>query len=256
MKKSFLSFLTTFLVVTFFFVGCKKPNTTEPPPTTTTPKTTQPIPTFSGTVDRVVVAIHFTYTEPSVPEPYNKVEMNMGYAKFGDISGTGTDAGTVTLNGKTIAKTTANSSVDYNSFTSFTTLDLNWDGNPHSWSVTGAGNTPAFTIGVTSPTAFTLSNPTATTVAPKTSALNVTWSGAYSTAPDSVMIVLVVGSTTFTATTTNKTGSYSIPASQLSAMAGDAILQVVKYRYATKTVSSKNFVGVAEIVAMVNFKIQ
>jgi hypothetical protein len=262
MKKSILFFVTALLAVTFFFVGCKKDTgTTDPIDTTPTQKTDQPIPAFGGTVDGVVAAIQFSYTIPNVPAPYNKVEMDMGFANFGD----GTDAGTITLNTKTIAKVTSGSSVYYNSFASTdplnppTTLDLNWNGSSHAWSVSGAGTTPAFTLDVTSPTTFTVSNPTASTVASKSSALNITWSGAFSTSSDSVMIVLVplTGSgATFTATTTNKTGSYSVPASQLSGFSGDAMVEVVKYRYAMKTVSGKSFVGVAEIVNTVNFKIQ
>lgn len=256
MKKSFLFFLTAFLAVTIFFVGCKKSDS-NPTDSNGTPQTTtgpnQPMPTFSGTVDGVVIAFQFTYTDPNVPAPYNSFSVDMGYAKFGEISGTGTDAGTVTLNSKNIAKTTTN---DYNSFTSFTPLDLNWDGNPHHWSVSGAGSTPAFTIDVTSPTAFIVSYPTESTVASKSSNMNVTWSNYSNASTDSVLIVLSAGSSTFTATTSNITGSYSIPSSQLNSMSGNAILQVAKYKYTLKTVSSKNFVGVAEIVKMVNFKIQ
>ncbi|MCK9211678.1 MAG: hypothetical protein M0P61_12645 [Ignavibacteriaceae bacterium] len=258
MKKTFLLFLTAFFAVTFFFVGCKKSSTTEPPPTTTTPKTDQPIPTFSGTVDGVVAAIQFSYTVPNVPEPYNTVDMDMGFANFGS----GTDAGTVTVNGKAIAKSTQGSSVYYNSFASTdptnppSSLNLNWNGSVHAWSVTGAGNTPAFTIDVTSPSAFSVTYPTASTVASKSSPLNITWTGANSGATDSMMVVLVAGSSTVTATTTNKTGGYSISASQLSAFSGDVVLEIVKYKFALKTVSSKNFVGVSEIVKMINFKVQ
>ncbi|MFA4924105.1 MAG: hypothetical protein WC557_07950, partial [Ignavibacteriaceae bacterium] len=114
MKKSFLLFLTAFLAVTFFFAGCKKTDSNPTtPPDTTTPKTTQPIPTFSGTVDGIVAAIQFSYTYAGYT-----VNMDMGFANFGDINGTGTDAGTVTLNGKTIAKTAQGTSVYYNSFAS------------------------------------------------------------------------------------------------------------------------------------------
>lgn len=263
MKKSFLFFVTAFLAVSLFFVGCKKDeSTTAPIDTTPTKKTDQPIPEFGGTVDGVVAAIQFSYDVPGMPAPYNKVSMDMGFANFGTE---GTDAGTVTVNGETIAKVTSGSTVYYNSFASTdplnppTTLDLNWNGGNHAWSVSGAGSTPAFTIDVPSPNSFTLSNPTASTVAPKTSNLTVTWSGAYGSSVDSVMIVLVPMSgsgTTFTATTTNKTGSYSIPSSSLSGFSGDALLELVKYRYAMKTVSGKTYVGVAEIVNTVTFKIQ
>jgi len=149
MKKLFLLFLTAFLAVTFFFVGCKKSNSTEPPPPDTTPKTDQPIPTFSG--DGVVAAIQFSYTVSNV----YTVNLDMGFANFG----TGTDAGTVTVSGKTVAKITSGSSIYYNSFASTTpaSLDLNWNGSVHAWSVTGAGNTPAFTLDVVSPTAFSVS---------------------------------------------------------------------------------------------------
>ncbi len=259
MKKSFLFFVTAFLAVSLFFVGCKKDNnnpTDSNNNTTPTTEPKQPMPTFGGTVDGVVAAIQFSTTYYGIT-----VEEDMGFATFGN----GTDAGAVTVNGKSIAKITSGSTVYYNSFASTdplnppTSLDLNWNGGNHAWSVAGAGNTPVFTIDVTSPTTYTLSNPTATTVAPKTSNLTVTWSGAYGSSLDSVMIVLVPMSgsgTTFTATTTNKTGSYSIPSNSLSGFSGDALLEVVKYRYAMKTVSGKTYVGVAEIVNTVTFKIQ
>ena len=263
MKKSFLFFATAFLAVSLFFVGCKKDSTTDPiVDPTPTKKTDQPIPEFGGTVDGVVAAIQFSYDIPGVPAPYNVVSMDMGFANFGSE---GTDAGTVTLNGKTISKVTSGSSVYYNSFASTdplnppTSLGLNWNGSTHAWSVSGAGTTPAFTLDVTSPTSFTVSNPTASTVALKTSALNVTWSNANGSSADSVMIILVPMSgsgSTFTATTTNKTGSYSIPSSSLSGFSGDVMLEIVKYRYAMKTVSGKTYVGVAEIVSTVSFKIQ
>lgn len=250
MKKLFLLFLTAFLAVTFFFVGCKKDNGPTAPPDTT-PKTTQPMPTFSG--DGVVAAIQFSYTVSNV----YTVNLDMGFANFG----TGTDAGTVTVNGKTIDKNTSSSTIYYNSFstTSLTPLGLDWDGAIHTWSVTGAGSTPAFTMDVTSPTAFTVNSPTSSTVASKSSALDISWTGASATSSDSMMIVLTPAGgsgTTFTATASNKVGSYSIAASHLSGFSGDVLLEVVKYRYAMKTVSSKTFVGVAEIVNTVNFKIQ
>jgi len=263
MKKSFLFFATAFLAVSLFFAGCKKEDSTPttPPDTTPTKKTDQPIPEFGGAVDGVVAAIQFSYNLPGVPAPYNIISMDMGFANFGD----GTDAGTVTVNGEAIAKITSGSTIYYNSFASTdplnppTSLDLNWNGSTHAWSVAGAGSTPAFTINVTSPSSFTISNPTSSTVASKTSNLTVTWSGANASSADSVMIFLLPLSgtgTTFTTTTTNRTGSYTIPSSQLSAISGDAMLEIVKYRYATTTVSSKTYVGVAEIVNTVSFKIQ
>jgi len=256
MKKSFLFFATAFLAVSLFFVGCKKSNSNPTDQTDntapTTPSSGQPMPTFSGTVDGFVAAIQFSATYYGVT-----VIQDMGFANFGK----GTDAGTVTLGGQTISKITSGSTVYYNSYASVppTSLDLNWNGSNHSWSVSGAGTTPAFTLDVPSPNAFTLSNPTASTVAPKTSNLTVTWSGAYGSSVDSVMIILVPMSgsgTTFTATTTNKTGSYTIPSSSLSGFSGDTMLELVKYRYAMKTVSGKTYVGVAEIVNTVTFKVQ
>ncbi|MFA6598761.1 MAG: hypothetical protein WCS69_13640 [Ignavibacteriaceae bacterium] len=259
MKKSFLFLLTAFLAVTFFFVGCNKAtnNPTDNTDTTTTTKTDQPIPTFPGSIDGEVTTIQFTYTIPNLPAPLNTISVDMGFANFG----AGTDAGTVTVNGKAVAKNTSSSTIYYNSFstTSLASLGLDWDGAIHTWNVTGAGSTPAFTIDVTSPTEFTVNTPTTSTVASKSSALNIAWTGANATSADSMMIVLVPTSgsgTTFTATTNNKTGSYTIASSSLSGFSGDVLLEVVKYRYAMKTVNSKTFVGVAEIVNTVNFKIQ
>lgn len=263
MKKSFLFFATAFLAVSLFFVGCKKSdsNPTTPPDTTPTKKTDQPIPEFGGAVDGVVAAIQFSYDVPGVPAPYNKVSMDMGFANFGE----GTDAGAITVNGKAVAKVTSGSTVYYNSFASTdplnppTSLNLNWDGYNHAWSVAGAGTTPAFTLDVPSPSAFNVNSPVAGATVAKTGALNVTWSGAFNTSADSVMIILVPMSgsgSTFTATTTNKTGSYNIPASEINKFSGDAMIELVKYRYAMKTVSGKTYVGVAEIVNTVSFKIQ
>jgi len=251
--------LTIFVSAVILFTGCKKDSTTAPvtDPTPKSPDSGQPMPDFGGDVDGVVAAIQFSYSFVGMPV---SVDMDMGFASFGD----GVDAGTVTVNGKTIAKSTSGSTVYYNSFASTdplnppTSLGLSWYGQPHVWNVTGAGSIPAFTITVQSPSKFTVSNPTTATTASKSSPLTVTWSGASSNSQDSVMIMLVslTGSATVTATTSNTTGTYAIPAAQLGGFSGDAMLEVVKYRYAVKTESNKTFVGVAEIVNTVNFKIQ
>jgi len=231
MKKSFLFFLTAFLAATFFFVGCNKAtsNPADSTDTTTTTKTDQPIPTFPGSIDGEVTTIQFTYTIPGLPAPLNTISLDMGFANFG----TGTDAGSVTVNGKAVAKNTSSSTIYYNSFssTSLTPLGLDWDGAIHTWSVTGAGSTPAFTMDVTSPTAFTVNSPTSSTVASKSSALDISWTGASAASSDSMMIVLTPAGgngTTYTATASNKVGSYSIAASHLSNFSGDVLLEVVK----------------------------
>jgi|GEM_PF-831239 len=263
MKKSVLIFATAFLAVTFFLTGCKKSDSTTNPTdnNNTNTGTDQPIPSFGTDVAGVLASIQFSYTIPNMPAPYSTVAMDMGFATFGN---NGVDAGNVTLNGKAIAKSTSGASVYYNSFASTdptnppASLSLNWNGSAHSWKVSGSANVPAFTLNVTSPSSFSVNSPAASATVTKSSGLTVTWSGASSSATDSVMILLVSTSNTasFEATTTNKTGSYTISASQLSAFSGDAMLEVVKYKYATTSVNSKTYVGVAEIVNTVNFKLQ
>lgn len=184
--------------------------------------------------------------------------MDIGFAYFE----TGADAGTVTVNGRPINKKTEGSSVYSTSIYSTnpsSSLDLYWNRAIHGWNVSGAGNLPGFTLDVSSPTTFIVRTPQALSLISKSSALDVTWTGASAASPDSMMIVLVPvsgGGTTYTATASNIVGSYSIAASHLSGYSGDVLLEIVKYRYAMKTVNSKTFVGISEIVNTVNFKIQ
>lgn len=257
MKKTFLPFLIVFVTVTFLFVGCKKDESPTSPTdkTAKVPESGYPIPTFGVSVGGVLSTIQVGYTTNT--NTY-ETHLDIGFVYFG----TGIDAGTVSVNEKTINKKTEGSSVYYTSIDPSNpspSLDLYWNGATHAWNVSGSGNIPAFTLNVSSPTAFIVRNPAALSLISKNSALNVTWSGASSTSTDSMMIVLipVTGSgSTFMATTNNKTGSYTIPANQLSEFSGSVLLEVVKYRYEMKTEGGKSFFGVAEIVNKVNFYFQ
>ena len=204
MGKTFPVFLIVIVAITFLFVGCKKNESPTSPtdPTDRVPDSGYPTPTFGESVAGILTTIQVASTTNAFTY---ETHLDIGYANFG----TGTDAGSVTVNGKTINKKTEGSLVYYTSIDPTNpspSLDLYWNGTTHAWNVSGSGNIPAFTLNVSSPTAFIVRNPAALSLISKNSALNVTWSGASSTSTDSMMIVLipVTGSgSTFMATTNN-----------------------------------------------------
>jgi len=257
MRKLILSLIIVLGMVTVLCVGCKKNQNPVSSSDTTAkvPQSGYPIPTFGASAGGVLATIQVGYTTNT--NTY-ETHLDLGFVYFG----TGTDAGTVSVNGKIVSKITDGTLVYYTSIDSTNlspSLDLYWDGTIHSWNVSGSGTIPAFTLDVPSPTTFMVRNPSALSLISKSSDLNVTWSGASSTSSDSIIIVLVPvngSGSTYTATTNNKTGSYKISANQLSELAGSVLLEVVKYKYEMKTEGGKSFFGVAEIVNKVNFYIQ
>ncbi|MCX8011373.1 MAG: hypothetical protein N3A61_09485 [Ignavibacteria bacterium] len=105
---------------------------------------------------------------------------------------------------------------------------------------------------MTSPSSFNLNSPTANATVSKSSGLQVSWSG--TSASDSVMIVLTPTSNPnnlIIKTGIANSGSYTFSASELFAISGQTMVQLVKYRYAIKDVSGQKIAVVAEIVKSV-----
>jgi hypothetical protein len=212
----------------------------------------QPLPTFSnvgGEVGGTMATIQFDFASfPGLPT----LSYGMAFATFG----TGADAGLVRVNSDTLSKMTSGTETYYNTFASTSPKSLNtvsFNGTAHTWNVAGAGTIPAIaSFAVTSPSSFSVTSPAANGTVTKASGMTITWTG--SSTADSVMIVLA-GQGGYVLKQGVTGTSVTISSTELGSMTGAAVLQIVKYRYATRTVNSKVYVAVAEIVKTVNVTI-
>lgn len=243
------SILTASLVIVGMFLwGCDqlKDVTTAPESSSPTTVAGQPVPDFSTTpgYGGTMATIGFDFSNFGITVP-----LAIGYAQFGQP---GVDAGVVTVNGDTLAKSSGGSSVNYNSFNSSTPSSLahvNFDGTAHAWNVSGSTAVPAFSGSVTSPLTFSISKPAANDTISKASGMIITWTG--TSGSDSVMIVLksAAGSSSFVKAGLANSGTYQIASASLTNFtAGSALLFVVKYRYVLKANNSKNYVITSELV--------
>jgi hypothetical protein len=251
--------LSLVLIVSFLsFFGCKK-DSSNPIDTSAGGQlgnpSGQPIPTVAN-VDGWMATILFGYTAPII----GSVDYSMGYAQFGLTYSV--NAGAVTVNANTLTATYNNESTYYTSFSTLspsTLTGVNFDGtSAHTWTVGGGNGVPAFTASITSPRNFSISSPVSGATVSKASGIPVTWTVVGASASDSIMIVLAPassGGTAYTSATLSNSGSFTIPASGISSLSGDVLLQVVKFRYALKTVGSKNYAIISEIVRTANFKV-
>lgn len=259
MKNKIFSILSILLVTVVLFSGCDKneDNPLNPGGNTNTGgnNSGQPIPTIANT-DGVMATIAFSFTVPGVPV---SVDYVMGYALFGLPNGV--NAGPVTVNGNNLTFATSNGMSYYNSFsqtnpTSLSNVSFNGT-QQHSWTVAGGNGIPAISDGIISPNTFEITAPASNATVTKANALNVTWTN--TTTADSMMIVMVslAGGSPYVSSILSNNGSFTIPAASVNALpAGDAMLQVVKFRYKIATVNGKNYAIVAEIVKSVNIKLQ
>ena len=250
--------LILLLVITTLFIGCKKDDSpTSPTGNTNTGgnQSGQPIPGFtdSASVNGVMATIAYEVsTIPGMPA----VQMVMAFATFGD---NGVDAGEVKVNNNVIGKITSSGSTYYMvpnpSNPTQTISNVNFNGSTHNWTVVGGSGIPALTGGVTSPSTFNITSPAANATITKSSGIQVTWNGGTSS---KVMIVLAstTGNGYFTTEELTDNGTYTIPASQLANISRQALLQVVKYRYAEVTSGGKSYFMIAEIVKNITVTIQ
>ncbi|MHC1736467.1 MAG: hypothetical protein AB9882_00495 [Ignavibacteriaceae bacterium] len=259
MKNKVYSILSILLVTVVLFSGCNKndDNPLDPGGNNNTGgnKSGQPIPTIANT-DGVMATIGFSFTVPGVPI---SVDYVMGYALFGLPNGV--NAGAVSVNGNNLPYATSNGVNYYNSFSQTNPSSLSnvsFNGSQqHTWTVAGGNGIPAINEGLVSPNTFEITAPVSGAIITKANALNVTWTN--TTTTDSMMIVMVslAGGNPYISSFLTNNGSFTIPEASMNAFpAGDAILQVVKFRYKVATVSGKNYAIVAEIVKSVTVKLQ
>lgn len=124
--------------VAVFFASCDK-KTPTPTPTPTTQPTPSPMP---ATGDGFLVAVK-TVTKTTIGGFPVDYVIGSGVAGFGNLAGgTYNDAGTVTLNAKTLTKNTNNSYTYIPTATDPTGVDFSGSIN---WSVGGGNGIPAFT---------------------------------------------------------------------------------------------------------------
>ncbi len=249
------------LGLSLFLMGCDKKSTdanNDNNQTQEMNQSGQPMPTISTgegfELGGILATISFQFqTIPGYPA----VEFIMGYAYFGK----GQDAGTVSVNGEQLSKQSAGGIVYYNSFSQTNPSSLKntkFDGSMHQWDVSGSGDVPAVKIGVASPTAFTLTAPAAGDV-DKSKGLTISWNGGGANSADSMLVMLVAldnSQKVYIKQGLPNNGNFTIPAADLSGFNGQAMLQVVKYRFSITTISGKQYTAVAEIVKQVQLNIQ
>jgi hypothetical protein len=256
-------------VASAVFVGCGDDEPTSPTPTPTTSATGgQPTPKVGNpdTWGGSMATISFDYSmPPQAGITFPPISMKMGYAQFGSYNGgtpTGVDAGTVTVEGHNLPKSTYGGLIAYSSFSSTGTASLNdltFDGTTtHSWSVTGAGSIPAFNVSTSTPSGFSLTTPAANATVSKSSNLAVTWTGGGSD-QDSMLITLAptAGQFAYTAQSIKAAdGTYTIPSSAFASMSGQVTLHVVKYRFNSVNAGGKDYYAIAEVVKQQTITVQ
>jgi len=259
MTNKIFSVISILLVTTLLFSGCNKNEDNPLNPgggnDNDVNNSGQPIPTILGT-DGMMATIAFSYTFPGSPLSFDYV---MGYALLGLPSGV--NAGAVSVNGNNINFATGNGMNYYNSFSQTNPSSLSnvtFNGSQqHTWTVVGGNGVPAINDGLVAPNTFEITAPVSNSTITKTNALNVTWSNPTTT--DSVMVVIVslTGGTPYVSSLLPNNGSFTIPATSMTTLPlGDAMLEVVKFRYKIATVGSKSYAIIAEIVKVANVKLE
>ena len=213
----------------------------------------QPIPALGGNHNGVMATI--SYEMETIPG-FPAVAISLGFAQFGQ----GVDAGSVTVNGNTLGKTTQGGSTFYitpspSNPTQMLT-GVNFDGSNHSWQVSGGNGIPALNGSVQSPRSFALSSPANNGTVNKANGINVSWNN--TTNNNRVLIVLVPLNNSnqyYTAEDLADNGSFTIPTGEISGFSGQAMLQIVKYRYAEVAAGGNNYYIISEVVKSVNLTI-
>lgn len=251
--------LILLLVIAALISGCKKDDDPTSPNggnnNTGGNKSGQPMPGFSDSanVGGVMAAISYEVaTIPGMPA----VSMTMAFATFGE---NGVDAGEVKVNNNVLGKITSEGSTFYmvpdpNNPTQVVS-NVSFNGSAHNWTVAGGNGIPSLTGSVNSPSSFNITAPAANATVTKSSGIQVTWSGGTNS---KVMIVLAstTGNGYFSAEELTDNGSFTISASDLANISGQALLQVLKYRYSEVTASGKSYFLIAEIVKNITITVQ
>ncbi|NOX19383.1 MAG: hypothetical protein GXO87_14030 [Chlorobi bacterium] len=248
------------IVMIVFLVSCSKDSGTEPTDegnNTTTNASGQPTPTFSNgvTPDGMMATIQYAFDAgvPGIPP----VELAMGYAQFGAM----VNAGDVIVNENQLSASASSGQTFYikpgiGSIESLSNVFFN--GSTHSWTVSGSGDIPALSGDIQSVNSFNVTSPANNSTVSKSQNLKVTWSGA-NNSDEKMMIVLVsVDNSNVVSSEQDLTnnGSYTIDASKLSSVSGQALLQVLKYRYKTLEANGKSFYLLTEVVRSLTLTVQ
>ncbi len=218
-------------------------------------KSGQPIPQIDGEAELggVLTTIKF---DMEAAQGLPSVGIVMGFASFGDEE----DAGTISVNGNVLGKSEYDGKTYYmspglGSFESLANVEFN--GSEHAWEVSGAGNIPAFSASVVSPTDFEVQSPSADSAINKSGGLEIRWSGE---SDNSKMLFVLVGldgeGDPYIEQEVPDNGLHTIPASALSAFSGQVMLQIVKYKYNFASAGGKQFVIISEVVKSVRVTLQ
>ncbi len=246
-----VKFLSLALILIYTLIGCENVTEPEKPTQSNTNSSGQPMPKFANAENLAGIMATIYYEVSSLPN-VPAVGLAMGYSQFGSM----VNAGTVMVNDNSLGKSTAGGKVFYMTpgAGSFTGLNgVSFNGSYHNWSVSGAGSVPEMSGKVQSPKAFNVTSPANNSTISKAKDLKITWTGGYSSSTEKVLIVLINNSTAFTAEELDNNGTYTIPSSKIKS--GNAMLQVVKYRYATISKDSKDYYMVSEIVKTIKLTI-
>jgi hypothetical protein len=240
MKKSLsLSFLAGIIVVTMFSGCAKKSDSTDSTPTSNTPSTQTP--SFSdgwGLMAAVTSVSYQVVAGVTIP-----LFVNTATAAFQASAGSSTyvDAGTVSLNSKTLTKSTNNVYI-YNNLTD--PLDF----SAVNWNVTGAGSIPAITYSDNKPIPDYSGFSTLPGTISRASDLTIALSGTISDA-DTVYIIISGTDGKFVmkrlAGNAAECKFTTADLSVLSAGTG-GIIQVTPWNYKTEDFSDKKFYFVNE----------
>ncbi|RMD98584.1 MAG: hypothetical protein D6814_07240 [Calditrichaeota bacterium] len=233
-----------------FLVSCSKNNPTEPSgqeaQQVLSNASGQPIPTVADNVFGVLATINFELQSiPGIPA----VGIAMGFAQFGD----GLDAGTVSVNAKELGKTTQTGKTIYitpSPSNPTQSLDgLSFDGSEHKWNVSGGNGVSKFSTAVKSPKSFSVTAPTGNATVDKSKGIIVSWNNS---SPGSKVLIALVSQNNpeklYISENLDDNGSFTIPASKISGMSGQSLLEIVKFNYNLVDSGGKTYAVISEIV--------
>jgi hypothetical protein len=240
MKKLFQNTLYVVALATVIFSGCKKTEDVTEDPTTNTPSTSNSTPSIKDGYGSFAAVHSVSYT--TVQGITIPLDVNTAVASFFSAPGSSSmvDAGTVTLNSKTLTKNTNNAYV-YQNLTdplSFSQV---------SWNVSGSSGVPA--ISYTDNRSFPdfsgyNSLPSALT---KANGLTVSLGGTVSNA-DSVYVIVSGGDKYVLKRVAGNASQCTFSASDLSVIANTTMgmIQVAPWNYKKEDFNSKPYYFVLE----------
>lgn len=247
--------LSLIIIMVLVFSSCKnEDNPTEPTNSSNQSNpTAQPVPNFADQQDFNGLMATLRFSQISVPG-FPSVETDMAFAMFGN----GVDAGSVTVNNTSLGKMNQGGKTLYivpDPANPMQYLNLSWNGSNHSWNVSGGNGIPAITGSVRSPNDFNITQPSSNAIVSKSGGIQVRWSNTSTTSKILVQIVSTSNGQVKYYQELSDNGSYTIPASDLSAFSGDCMLFVVRYTYNSTTASGKKYFFVAEIIKSISIKV-